>query len=199
MRHQSSALQRTGAVLLLGLSGLLGLLLFATTQAQQVAQQVAQQAVPLSVRMTTLETLQSRSVVVLVTVAIVVACVVLHYEALSWLTGWMKRVTLPPRRHILVLIFAILILHIMEVWIFGLGYYMLISGEGHGALVASHAIGFLDCIYYSAVCFTTLGLGDVIPTGAVRFVTGTEALTGFVLVTWSASFTFFEMERFWRT
>jgi hypothetical protein len=192
MRHQSSALQRPGAALL---SGLLGLLLLATAQAQQVAQQVAQQAV----RMTTLETLQSRSVVVLVTVAIVVACVVLHYESLSWLTGWMKRITLPPRRHILVLIFAILILHIMEVWIFGLGYFLLISGEGHGTLVSNHAIGFLDCIYYSAVCFTTLGLGDVIPTGAIRFVTGTEALTGFVLVTWSASFTFFEMERFWRS
>jgi hypothetical protein len=149
-------------------------------------------------RVLTLETLQSRSVVVLVTVAVVVACVVLHYEALSWLTGWLKRITLPPRRHILVLIFAILLFHVMEIWIFGLGYYYLISSEGHGALLASHAIGLLDCIYYSAVCFTTLGLGDVVPTGAVRFVTGMEALTGFVLLTWSASFTFVEMQRFWR-
>jgi len=146
-----------------------------------------------------LETLQSRSVVVLVTIAMVVACVVLHYEALNWLTGWMKRIKLRPRRHILVLIFAILLIHVAEIWIFGLGYFFLISGEGHGNLVASHAIGFFDCIYYSAVCFTTLGLGDVIPTGAVRFVTGTEALAGFVLLTWSASFTFVEMERFWRT
>ncbi len=150
-------------------------------------------------RLTTLETLQSRSMVVLVTVAIVVACVVLHYEALTWLTGWLKRITLRPRQHILVLIFAILFFHIVEIWIFGLGYFYLISSEGHGALLASHAIGFLDCVYYSAVCFTTLGLGDVVPTGAVRFLTGTESLTGFVLLTWSASFTFVEMQRFWRT
>jgi hypothetical protein len=34
--------------------------------------------------------------------------------------------------------------------------------------------------------------------GAIRFLAGTEALTGFVLVTWSASFTFVEMQRFWR-
>ncbi len=155
------------------------------------AQQVA--------HLTTLETLQSRSTVVLITVSIVVACVVLHYEALNWLTGWLKRITLRPRQHILVLIFAILFFHVVEIWIFGVGYFYLISGEGHGALLASHAIGFLDCIYYSAVCFTTLGLGDVIPTGAVRLVTGTEALTGFVLLTWSASFTFVEMQRFWRT
>jgi hypothetical protein len=29
-------------------------------------------------------------------------------------------------------------------------------------------------------------------------MTGTEALTGFVLIAWSASFTFVEMERFWK-
>ena len=146
----------------------------------------------------TLETLQSRSTVVLATMVVVVACVVLHYEALNWLTILMKRMTLRPRRHILVLIFAILLIHVAEVWIFGIGYYFLISGEGHGALLATHTVELLDCIYYSAVCFTTLGFGDVIPTGAIRFVTGTEALTGFVLLTWSASFTFVEMQRFWR-
>lgn len=149
-------------------------------------------------RVTSLETLQSRSVVVLITVLAVVVSVVLHYEALNWLTGNLKKVQLKPRRHILMLIFAILFIHVMEIWIFGVGYFYLISGEGHGALVASHVVGFLDCVYYSAVCFTTLGLGDVVPIGAVRFVTGTEALTGFVLLTWSASFTFVEMERFWR-
>lgn len=146
-----------------------------------------------------IETLQSRATVVMITIAIVIACVVLHYEALSWLTNLLKRITLQPRRHILLLIFAILLIHVAEVWIFGIGYYFLISNQGHGALLSSHTIGFLDCIYYSAVCFTTLGLGDVIPTGAVRFVTGTEALTGFVLLTWSASFTFVEMQRFWRS
>jgi hypothetical protein len=59
-------------------------------------------------------------------------------------------------------------------------------------------MGFLDSIYFSAVCYTTLGLGDIIPAGAIRFLVGTETLTGFVLITWSASFTFVEMERFWR-
>ena len=144
------------------------------------------------------ETWHGRMVVVAVTVAIVIACVGLHYEALSLFTTRIKRIKLPVRRHILVLIFLILAVHVVEVWIFGCGYYYLITGTGHGTLLASYPLSFLDCIYYSAVCFTTLGLGDVIPTGAVRFVTGTEALTGFVLVTWSASFTFVEMERFWR-
>jgi len=147
----------------------------------------------------TLETLQSRSVVVLLTVAAVIICVVVHYEALSALTNWLKNVQLRPRPRILVLIFAILFTHVIEIWIFGVTYFFLVSGEGHGTLLASYPIGLLDCIYYSAVCFTTLGLGDIIPLGAVRFLTGTEALTGFVLLTWSASFTFVEMQRFWKT
>jgi hypothetical protein len=32
----------------------------------------------------------------------------------------------------------------------------------------------------------------------MRFLIGTESLTGFVLITWSASFTCLEMEQFWR-
>jgi hypothetical protein len=31
----------------------------------------------------------------------------------------------------------------------------------------------------------------------VRFLAGMEALSGFVLITWSASFTFLEMQRYW--
>jgi hypothetical protein len=32
----------------------------------------------------------------------------------------------------------------------------------------------------------------------VRFLTGTESLSGFILITWSASFLYLEMEQFWR-
>ena len=145
-----------------------------------------------------LETLQSRSVVVLLTIAAVIVCVVVHYEALSALTTWLKHVQLHPRPRILVLIFAILFTHVIEIWIFGLTYFALVSGEGHGALYAAYPVGLLDCVYFSAVCFTTLGMGDIVPLGAIRFLTGTEALTGFVLITWSASFTFVEMQRFWK-
>lgn len=42
--------------------------------------------------------------------------------------------------------------------------------------------------------------GDWIANIAVvaATVAGTEALTGFVLIGWSASFTYLEMEKFWR-
>jgi hypothetical protein len=136
--------------------------------------------------------------VIIATVLAVVLCVVVHYEALSRLTGVLKRVHMPARPRILLLIFAILLTHVAEIWIFGGAYFYLVSTDGHGSLLADHPIGLFDTVYYSAVCFTTLGLGDLVPVGAVRFMTGTEALTGFVLIAWSASFTFVEMERFWK-
>lgn len=136
--------------------------------------------------------------VIIATLLAVVLCVVLHYEALSRLTGVLKRIRMPARPRILLLIFSILLTHVVEIWIFGGAYFYLVSTDGHGSLLANHPIELFDAIYYSAVCFTTLGLGDLVPVGAVRFMTGTEALTGFVLIAWSASFTFVEMERFWK-
>jgi Ion channel len=150
-------------------------------------------------QMTEIDTFQGHAFVVVVATIVVIACVFVHYEALSYLTGVLKHLHTRPRPRILLLIFAILLTHIAEIWIFGGAYFLLISTEGHGALVAPHPIGFLDCVYYSVVCFTTLGFGDVLPVGPLRFLTGMETLTGFVLITWSASFMFLEMQRFWKS
>jgi hypothetical protein len=42
-----------------------------------------------------------------------------------------------------------------------------------------------------------LGYGDLNPLGSLRFLAGLEALLGFVLITWSASFLYFEMQKYW--
>lgn len=136
--------------------------------------------------------------VTVVTAVLVIACVVLHYEALTWLTGLLKRAGGVPRQRILLLIFAILAVHVAEIWIFGVGYRWMIGDAARGSLIAAYPMQLLDCIYFSAVCFTTLGLGDIVPIGAIRFMAGTEAVCGFVLIAWSGSFTFVEMQRFWR-
>ena len=140
----------------------------------------------------------THSVAVVVTTALVViACVLLHYEGFAWLTGTLAGLHgHVRRRRILLLIFGLLALHVAEIWFFGFGYLFLVDGK----LSAVHGAngGLLDFVYFSAVVYTTLGLGDLVPAGAIRFMVGTEALTGFVLITWSASFTFLEMRRFWK-
>ena len=54
-----------------------------------------------------------------------------------------------------------------------------------------------DCAYFSFTTFTTLGFGDIQPMGDLRFLTGLESLTGLVLITWTASFLYLEMTRYW--
>ncbi len=141
---------------------------------------------------------QSLAVVSAATLALVVICVLIHYEGLAQLTGRLKHIRIRPRPRILVMIFTILVIHVTEIWIFGLGYFALAHDPAHGQLMASHAVGLFDYVYFSATCYTTLGLGDLTPVGNIRFVTGMESLAGFVLIGWSVSFTYLEMDRFWR-
>jgi hypothetical protein len=139
----------------------------------------------------------TNAIVVLATIATVCVCVLLHYEALSLLSRRLALRRGPHRFRVVLAIFGLLGVHIAEIWIFGIACGLLLlsplAGEAHGL-----EGGVLDFIYLSAMLFTTVGASDAFVTGPVRFLTGTEALTGLVLITWSASFTFIEMQRFWR-
>jgi len=50
-----------------------------------------------------------------------------------------------------------------------------------------------------AVNYTSLGYGDIHPIGSMRAVAVTEALTGLMMIGWSASFTYLKMEQIWQT
>ena len=54
-----------------------------------------------------------------------------------------------------------------------------------------------DYAYWSAVCYTTMGFEHATPVGDIRLLVGVEALVGLVLVAWTASFTYFQMQKFW--
>ena len=146
-----------------------------------------------------LHTAAAHAAVGVATVGAIVACVLLQYEYLVLV--WRRLSTHRGHRRIKVLygIGAVLLLHVAEIWIFGAVFWLLLLWPAAGALAGEEALGFFDHIYFSAICFTTVGFGEIWPTGAVRFLAATEALSGFVLITWSASFTYLEMERFWRS
>lgn len=138
-------------------------------------------------------------IVVIGTVFAVGASVLLHYEGLNLLSQWLgRRRDQHPRRKVLYGIFGVLSLHIAEIWIFGLTLWVLLMFANTGGVAGSETRSLLDAVYLSAITYTTVGFGDLAPVGPVRFIGGTTALTGLVLITWSASFTFLEMQSFWR-
>jgi type IV secretory pathway TrbD component len=128
----------------------------------------------------------------------VAACVLAHYEGLSFASRGLARLHSAHRRvKVLYGIAAVLVLHVTEIWIFGLAMWFLLQWPAYGS-IGSAPLHLFDAVYFSSITYTTVGYGDLAPTGAIRFISGTEALAGFVLLTWSASFTYLEMERFWR-
>jgi len=106
-----------------------------------------------------------------------------------------------PVRHrfsVLIALARSLLAHVIEVWIFAIGFFALLTLDGFGALTGNFDGSLLDCVYFSFTTYTTLGIGDIEPRGDIRFLVGLEGLTGFLLITWSASFMFMEMARNWR-
>ena len=134
-------------------------------------------------------------ITVTVTALAIVACVSLHYEGLR-LVSRIPVDGIINRHRIIIMILCIMLLHIIEVWIFGITYYLLLLHSEFGSFEGMSAIGIFDTVYYSATVFSTLGFGDIVPIGPIRFVTGTQAIAGLTLITWSASFTFIEMMNF---
>ena len=132
--------------------------------------------------------------------AIVVATAVLiHYEGLLQLSR-----LLPQMRHvgyrlrIVTGVIGAMVAHTLEMWMFGFVYFAMIHAQGFGTIKGEAELQLMDCVYFSFVTYTSLGFGDLVPAGGLRFLAGLEALTGLVCIAWTASFLFYEMERYWK-
>mgnify|MGYP000396487989 FL=1 len=119
-----------------------------------------------------------------------------HYRVLIWLSV-SSQIKMDKQGRVLFIVFILFLAHIVEIgfyaFIYNLSVITLDLGFFNGAPIDEP----MNYLYYSGVIFTTLGLGDIQPVGHIRFITAIEALNGFFLITWSASFTFLAMGRLW--
>ena len=123
--------------------------------------------------------------------------VTIHYEFLYQFTRAMPRLKIRHRFRILLGVFIALLAHALEVWIFAGSYYLMHHAGKFGHLQGNFVGTMHDCVYFSFTTYTTLGTGDIEPIGKIRYLTGIESLTGLVLITWTASFLYLEMTRYW--
>jgi hypothetical protein len=121
----------------------------------------------------------------------------IHYEILFRLSAVIPKLRIKHRFRIVVGVFGALLAHAIEIWIFCAAYYFMSHSEGWGTLEGNTTGTIWDCAYFSFTTFTTLGFGDIVPHGDLRYLVGIEALTGLVLITWTASFLYYEMQRYW--
>ena len=133
---------------------------------------------------------------------LILMCSLSVYELLRLVWQRLPTMKAHPRKRVLAVVAAVFGGHIINIWIFGLVYYLLYI-NGYGTFTGTdiergiYKLDIFGAVYFSAVSYTTLGLGDIAPEGALRMIASVEALTGFVMIGWTVSFTYLAMEKFW--
>ncbi|WP_226665644.1 potassium channel family protein [Microbulbifer aggregans] len=135
---------------------------------------------------------------VLINGFLVAFAVLIHHEVLNSLFFLGHKLKVRRNLGVLIGVFGALVGHVVEIWMFAFGYYFMYNSPYFGTLTGNFSGTLIDCAYFSFTTYTSLGFGDVEPHGALRFTAGLEALTGLVLITWTASFLFLKMQRYWR-
>ncbi len=123
--------------------------------------------------------------------------VLVHYEALYRLALLLPCLRIAPRFRVLVGVAGAFLAHVVEIWIFAAGYYLMLKWDTESELGGNFNGSLLDCSYFSFTNYTSLGFGDIEPFGHIRFLSGLEGLTGLILIAWTASFMYIEMQKFW--
>ncbi len=129
-------------------------------------------------------------------IALLIVTVLFHYEGLFGLSRFADDMRGGRRVRMLFIMFGVILLHLAEIAFYGIAYWFGDVVADIGDFVG-RAVGFADYVYFSAETFTTLGLGDIYPDGALRLIASIESLNGLLLLGWSASFTYLAMQKYW--
>ncbi|MBT2786834.1 MULTISPECIES: ion channel [unclassified Halomonas] len=135
--------------------------------------------------------------VLVMTVAAVIASVLVHFEVAVRISRKLEYWQLALRGRFLVLFLALFVAHLIEICIFALALVGLQALPETGQISGSETVALWDYFYMSAISYTTLGFGDLTPEGGMRLLLSAEGLIGFMLITWSASITFLQMQQHW--
>jgi hypothetical protein len=135
--------------------------------------------------------------IIILNFIIISVVVMIHYEVLMMLSKILPHLKIKHRFRVAVGLIGALIAHMTEIWIFAFAFYFLIKQKSFGKIIGADNASLLDCVYFSIVNYTSLGYGDLVPEGLLRYTAGLEALTGLVLIAMTASFMFVQIQKFW--
>lgn len=129
---------------------------------------------------------------------LLLCAVILHYSVLRRLSVMLPRITFLRRPQlVLVAVVGATASHLLQVLLFAAGYQLLERAFGGALVGAASGRTFMEFVYFSTETYTSLGLGDVFPTGALRLIVGVESIAGLLMIGWTTSFTYLEMRKYW--
>lgn len=136
-------------------------------------------------------------IVALACILLIAFVTVTHYEVLRTINSRLPSLAIPSRTKLLVVIFSAIVAHGIEIGVYGISIFALVKYMAVGTLSGPAGFSLINCLYFSAETYTSLGFGDLTPVGPIRLLAGVEALNGLVMIGWTASYAYIAMERFW--
>jgi len=130
-------------------------------------------------------------------VALAAASIIIHLEGL-WLIRALPRIFIDsPRLGVLAVVMLCLVLHVFEISLYSGGFMLADKVFGVGQFNNERTLDAMGYFYYSAITYTAVGYGDILPTGDIRLLAVAESLNGLMLIGWTGAFTFIAMQRLW--
>ena len=133
----------------------------------------------------------------LLTTAITALTILVHYEALRIVHWWHDYPWGGIRLKVVSGVFIMFAAHSFEIWLFAATIYIAKNILELGNLTGAFTESWRDYLYISVVTYASVGYGDIRPTGFIRTICGFEALTGLMMMAWSAAYTVFRLQNVW--
>ena len=132
-------------------------------------------------------------------ISVSMVIIMIHYEVMAF-ASWLWKHTSPRISNRLTIGFTMILLffaHLIEIQIFAAAFYVGAEILNLGHLTGVPVVGLGTYSYFSAVTYTSVGYGDLVAVGELRFLAGVEALMGLLMIAWSGAFTVFLMQKSW--
>jgi hypothetical protein len=125
---------------------------------------------------------------IFISIALIFFTLSLHYIVFRQVSAILFRWGCPCYRGLVLAVTAITLAHVVEAAAFAIGFW---GGDvvlDIGSFNTAQAMSWMDYFYFSLVNFTTLGRGDIAPTGHLRLLAAIEAFVGFLMITASGTY-----------
>lgn len=120
--------------------------------------------------------------------ALILITVVIHYQGLCWLSCFYQSRKSHANIRLPMIMFGMTCLHLIEILLYAGVFFLLHHYSTNGGFTEAFEATVWNYVYFSGVNYTTLGMSEFYPTGHFKVLAFTEALNGFMMLTWSATF-----------
>ncbi len=120
----------------------------------------------------------------------VMTTTVFHYEAVHHLDIFSRRSRHQRHCRMILIIFCVIAIHITHIVFYAFLYKLAIGYLELGRITGLDVSDTSNLFYFAAETYSSLGQGDFLPTGSIRYISSISCLNGILLLAWSGSFLF---------